>query len=99
MNGVTLNGNSALAFQIHIIEHLCLKVFAGNGVGDFEQAVCQGAFAVVYVCNNAEIADIFHTKKMKRKDKVFFCLEARFFTYHLMRKTKEADDSPFVIFS
>ena len=39
LDGMTLNGNTALALKIHIVKHLSLRNL--NGVGTFQQTVCQ----------------------------------------------------------
>jgi hypothetical protein len=53
---VALDGNASLAFQVHVIQHLFLHLPSGNGFGNFEQAVGKGAFAMIYMGYNAEIA-------------------------------------------
>ena len=60
LDGVAFNGNATLAFKVHIVEHLVLKVFSANGVGVFKQSVGQGAFAVVDMSDDAEIANMVH---------------------------------------
>ena len=57
LNGVALDGDTAFAFEIHIVEHLRLHLLFSNGVGVFEQTVGQGAFAVVDMSNDAEISN------------------------------------------
>ena len=61
LNGVALNGDAPLPFQIHIVKKLVLLFPVGNGVGSFKEPVGQGAFTVIYVCYYAEIADVIHT--------------------------------------
>ena len=46
--------------MIHVVEHLRLHFALIQGVGFFEQAVCQRALAVVDVGYDAEVADVFH---------------------------------------
>src|SRR5690554_6316603 len=60
LNGMALDGDTAFALQVHVVEHLRLQVLAFNGLGELQQAVCQRAFAVVNMCNNTEIAYILH---------------------------------------
>ncbi len=59
--GVALDSDATLTLEIHVIEHLCLKVFFGYGMGIFQQAVGQGAFAMVDMGDYAEISDSFHS--------------------------------------
>ena len=58
--GVALDGDSALALQVHVVEYLRLHVLGLDGAGVLEQTVCQGGFAVVDVGDYAEIANMFH---------------------------------------
>ena len=58
LDGVTLNGNAALAFQIHIIKNLVL----GNRdrLGKLEQTVSQSGLTVIDMRNDTKVADILH---------------------------------------
>ncbi len=56
-NGVSLDGDAALAFQVHGIEHLGLHFARGERSGELEQAVGQRGFAVIDVRDDREIAD------------------------------------------
>ena len=58
-DGVRLDGNAALALQIHIVQELVGHIAQGDRLGLLQDAVCQGGFAVVYMCNDTEIADLF----------------------------------------
>ncbi len=58
--GVALDGDSAFALQIHVVEHLCFHVLGGYGAGIFKQPVGKRGLAVVDVCYYAEISDILH---------------------------------------
>jgi hypothetical protein len=60
LDGVAFDRNSAFAFEIHIIQRLVYHLTFVNRLGIFEQAVGQGAFPVVNVRDDAEIADVFH---------------------------------------
>jgi hypothetical protein len=57
---VALDGDAALALQVHTVQCLILHIPLTNGVGVFQQTISQGAFAVVNVCDDAEIAYFFH---------------------------------------
>jgi len=54
---------STLSFQVHIIQHLCLKVSFRDGMGHFKQAVGERAFPMIDMGNDTEIADVFHVCK------------------------------------
>lgn len=60
LDGVALDGDASLTLELHIVEHLGLKVFSGHGIGIFKKTVGKGAFAVVNMRDYAEIADILH---------------------------------------
>jgi hypothetical protein len=52
------NGDATFPFQIHVIQELVLHIFFGNRLGQFNQTVGEGRFAVVNVGDNRKIADI-----------------------------------------
>ena len=56
-DGLALDGNAALALQVHLVHELLRHVTGADGSRDLQDAVCQGGLAVVYVGNDAEIAD------------------------------------------
>ena len=56
--GVALDGDAALLFQVHIVEHLPLG--HGYGLCVLQQTVCQSALPVVDVGNDAEVANVLH---------------------------------------
>ena len=58
------DGDSSFSFEIHVIKNLRLHLTFGQGTGHFDDSVGKGGFAVVYMCNNAEISDftlIYHS--------------------------------------
>lgn len=69
--GVALDSDATLTLEIHVVEHLCLKVFFGYGMGIFQQAVGQvllpwSIWAIMQkflirfiVCKVSEIFEIF----------------------------------------
>ena len=59
--GVALDGDAALAFKIHIVEHLVFEVAVGDGLGMLQQTVGESALAVVDVRYYAEISNVFHS--------------------------------------
>jgi len=57
---VALDGYASFTFKIHVIEHLRLQVFGGNGVGILKQSVGESALAVIDVRYDAKISNPFH---------------------------------------
>ena len=57
-DGVGLDGDAALALQVHGIEHLGLHLARGQRAGQLQQAVGQRGFAVVDMRDDREIADV-----------------------------------------
>ena len=53
-----LDGDAALLFQLHIVQDLILHIPLGHRLGRFQNPVGQGAFAVVNMGDDAEIADV-----------------------------------------
>ena len=58
-HGVGLDGDAALALQVHGVEHLLHHFALRKRAGDLQQAVRQRGLAVVDVRNDREIADEF----------------------------------------
>ena len=56
---MSLDGDAALAFQIHRIQHLGLHLARGQRTGQLQQAVRERGLAVVDVRDDGEIADVF----------------------------------------
>ena len=56
--GVALDGDAALAFQIHVVEHLPFGHF--NGFCVFEHAVGKCTLAMVNMCDDAKVAYMVH---------------------------------------
>ena len=57
-DGVGLDGDAALALEIHGIEHLRLHLASGQRAGKFEKPVGEGGLAVVNVRDDREVADV-----------------------------------------
>ena len=55
-DGVRLDGDAALALQIHGVEHLGLHFARGQRPGQLQQAVRQRGFAMINVSNDRKIA-------------------------------------------
>lgn len=60
--GMTLDSDATFALEVHVVEHLCLHVLGGNGIGIFKQSVGQGRLAVVDMSYDAKIAYSFHSR-------------------------------------
>ncbi len=56
-DSVELDGDAALALEVHRVEQLLAHEALFDRTGGFDQPVGQGALAVIDVCDNAEIAD------------------------------------------
>ena len=55
---IGLDGNPALALQIHSIEHLRFHFALAQGAGELDQSVSEGRFAMVDVRDNGKVADL-----------------------------------------
>jgi hypothetical protein len=44
LDGLALDGDAALALQVHVVQVLRLHVAVGNGAGDLQQTVGQACF-------------------------------------------------------
>ena len=60
--GVTLDGNTALTLQFHIVKHLALSHL--NSVCSLKQPVGQRRLTVVNMCNNAEVPYVIHINNL-----------------------------------
>ncbi len=58
-DGLGLDRNPPLAFQVHGVQDLVHPLALGNGLGYVEEPVGEGAFSVVYVRDYAEVASSF----------------------------------------
>ena len=58
-DGVGLDGDAALALEVHGVEDLGLHFTLGERAGELEQAVGEGGLAVVDVRDDREVADVF----------------------------------------
>jgi hypothetical protein len=57
-HGAGLDGDAALALQVHVVEDLLLELALGDGAGAHEQPVGQGALAVVDVGDDREVPNL-----------------------------------------
>ena len=63
LNGVAFNGNAPLPLQVHIIQQLILFFALCYRTGLIEQTVGQGTLPVIDMRNDAEIPNVFHSRK------------------------------------
>ncbi len=61
LNGMALDSDTALAFEVHVVEYLGFHVLGLYGAGIFQQAVGEGGFAMVDMGYDTEIAYMFHS--------------------------------------
>ena len=58
--GMALYRNASFAFQLHVVQHLILQIFARNRVGIFQQPVGKRAFAMVDMRDYTKIPNMIH---------------------------------------
>jgi hypothetical protein len=58
--GMAFDGDAFFALKVHVVQHLVCHVALGYGMGEFQQTVCQRAFAMVNMGYDAEVAYIMH---------------------------------------
>jgi hypothetical protein len=58
-----LDGNAALALQVHLIENLLAHLAQADGGGLLKQAISQRRFPVIYMGDDAKVPDeaLFHS--------------------------------------
>ncbi len=56
-DGVELDGDASFSFKWHIVEHLRFQIALFNSAREFQNAVAEGAFAVIDVGDDGEISD------------------------------------------
>ena len=61
--GLRLDGDAALALEVHRVEHLRFHLAVGQAAADLDEAVGERRLAVVDVGDDGEIADVLHRKK------------------------------------
>ncbi len=67
--GVAFDGDALFALQFHVVQNLRLAFALGDGGGFLQKAVGKGAFTVVDVGYDAEVAYVFHKiVQIQRKD-------------------------------
>ncbi|GAA3976436.1 hypothetical protein GCM10022278_36640 [Allohahella marinimesophila] len=56
-DALSLDGNAALAFDVHRIKHLGLHFARLKASAVLDEAVCNGGLAVIDVCDDRKISD------------------------------------------
>ncbi len=62
-----LDGNAALALEIHRVEHLLLHLAIGKSAAALDQSIGQRRFAVIDMRDDGEIAYVLHQKERAEK--------------------------------
>ena len=62
LDRVTLDRDTALTFQVHVVENLRLQILFGDGLGELQESIRQGALTVVDMGDDAKIADVLHAR-------------------------------------
>ena len=62
LNRMTLDRNSPLSLQIHIIEQLLLHFSFRNRLGGFQQTVGESALAMINVSDDTEVPYLLHSQ-------------------------------------
>ena len=57
-DGLGLDGDALFAFQIHLVEHLVGHLALRQGSRVFQQAICQGGFAMIDMRDDAKITNM-----------------------------------------
>ena len=65
--GLRLDGDAALALEIHRVEHLRFHFAVGQAAADLDDAVGERRLAVVDVRNDREVTNMIHSVPIKRK--------------------------------
>ena len=61
-DGTGLDGDAALALEIHAVQNLLAHFTGGQTAAGLDQAVGKRTFAVVDVRNNGKVTDIVHSR-------------------------------------
>ena len=61
--GLRLDGDAALALQVHGVEHLLFHLALGQPAAQLDEAIGQRRFAVIDVGDDGKIADVLHHEK------------------------------------
>ena len=60
LDGVALDCDAFFLFEVHVVKNLVLHVSCRQGLGELKKTVGQGALAVIDMCDDAEVSDVFH---------------------------------------
>ena len=78
LNGIQLDRDAALLFQIHRIQDLCLHLPFFHRIGQFEDPVCQRRLSVIDVCDDGKITNmtLIHTLPPQNQNNYNKCFHA-----------------------
>lgn len=62
-DGVALDRDSPLAFDVHRIEHLIMELTLIDTSASLYQSIRQCRLAVIDVSDNAEVSNVFHASR------------------------------------
>ena len=65
-HGLRLDGDAPLAFDVHAVQVLGAHVAGLHHAGGLKHAVCQGGLAVVYMRDDAEVAQLSRRRRSRR---------------------------------
>ena len=65
LDGVALDGDAFFTLQVHIIEHLSFHIALAQRLREFQQAIGQSAFTVVYMSDYAEVSYAVHCHRLQ----------------------------------
>ncbi|VTR65980.1 hypothetical protein DESC_40011 [Desulfosarcina cetonica] len=66
-NGLALDRDAALPFDIHAVQNLILEIAVANNFTRLDQPVRQGRLAVIDMGDNAEVSYVFHFIRCRAK--------------------------------
>ncbi len=59
-DGLAFYGDAALPLNIHVVQELILEFAGRDQAAELDETVGERGFAVVYMGDDAEVADVFH---------------------------------------
>lgn len=74
-DGVALDGDAPLPFQVHGVQDLVAKLALLNHAGPLDETVRQGGLAVVDMGDDAEVAKVWHISLIKRVLRIILSLK------------------------
>lgn len=71
-DGLTLDGNTSLPFDFHVIQDLVLELPGADQTTMLNHTVCESGFTVIDMCDYAKISNVIHVvfEKVSRVNQV-----------------------------